>query len=132
MVRVNEVVRLIPDQGLLDIKRDLGLDEVLMVTIGTTQKWIPAGSLNGWLHLLIRIGDVCIIMMLTVPQGGTGIWIGLLTHRGLETYPGQCITIGMREVHIGLLFLGLLFLLVHLGGRIGGQDLRGFLNPPLL
>ena len=126
MVRVNEVVRLIPDQGLLDIKRDLGLDEVLMVTIGTTQKWIPAGSLNGWLHLLIRIGDVCIIMMLTVPQGGTGIWIGLLT------YPGQCITIGMREVHIGLLFLGLLFLLVHLGGRIGGQDLRGFLNPPLL
>ena len=111
------MVRLTPDQGLLGIYMNLGLDEVLMVTIGTTQKWIPAGSLNGWLHLLIRIGDVFMIMtMLTVPQGGTGIGIGLLTHRGLETYPGQCITIGMWEVHIGLLFLGLLFLLVHLGG----------------
>ena len=67
----------------------------------------------------------------TVPQGGTGRWIGLLTHKGLETYPDQSMTIGMKEVLIGLLFLGLL-LLVHLGGRIGGQNLRGFLNPPLL
>ena len=132
MVRVNEVVRLTPDQGLLDIKRDLGLDEVLMVTIGTTQRWIPVGSLYGWLHLLIRIGDVCIIMTGTVPQGGTGRWIGLLTHKGLETYPDQSMTIGMKEVLIGLLFLGLLLLLVHLGGRIGGLILRGFLNPPLL
>ena len=131
VVRVNEVVRFTPDQGLLGIYLSPGLDEVLMVTIGITQKWIPACSLNGWLLLLIRIGDAFMIMlMLTVHRGGIGI--GFLTHRGLETYPGLCPTIGMLEVHFGLLFLGLLFLLVHLGGRMGGQDLHGFLNPPLL
>ena len=48
-----------------------------------------------------------IMMILPVHLGVIGLGLGLLTYRGLETYPGLCTltTIEVLEVRFGLLIL---------------------------